>query len=208
MITTQQATSVSFAQFSALQRTPVLPTPQQLLDFQVETLVAKGLAKYDDADRLRNDLPSGPFIFVPVQPKLDKDMLKHLMSLIIVNGKSGVTGLNLNYIKDEVKLPNGAHLMVDVEDGNARRNLSPSRNLKAILVEDRQPYNIWRGIVYTVLFPETLTQHYLDLVASRYGFGLWSHLYLSVGQPKLCADWDDDAHTEWGAPSCGGVIGV
>ena len=204
----QQVTPVSFVQFSALMRsTPVLPTPHQLLDFQVETLVAKKLAKYGNADRFRKNLPAGSFIFVPAQPKFTNDTLKHLMSLVVLNSKSGVNHLDADVLKDEVKVPSGAHLMVGVEDGDARCNILPSENRKAILAEGRQPYNIWRGIVHAILFPETLAHHYMDLVASRYESERWPALYLYDGQPKLHAYWGDVSYTEWGAPSCGRVIG-
>ncbi|OGN27756.1 MAG: hypothetical protein A2941_02690 [Candidatus Yanofskybacteria bacterium RIFCSPLOWO2_01_FULL_49_17] len=198
---------VPFGQFAALMRTPVLPTPQQLFDYQVETLVGHKLAKYEEADRFRNHLMVGAFLFVPAHPKLDNATLEQLMALIVINGKSGKNYLDADYLKDEVAIPTNAHLMVSVEDGNARRNIRPSDNRKAILAEGRQPYNVWRGIVHVLYFPEVLQHHYLDLVASRCESGRWPSLFLYGGQPGLGAVWDDEAYSKWGTPSCGSVVG-
>lgn len=199
---------ISMGQYRALQKSVQLPSPQDLFDYQVERAVGYKLASYEDADRFRKDLPQGLFIFVPQQPKLDNDALKHLMSLVVVNGKTGENYLNADLLKDEVEVPASAHLMVGVEDGDARRNIRPSENRRNIMAEGRQPYNVWRGIIHAIYFPEVLQHHYLDLVASRYGSGFWPDLSLNYGRPGLIAYWSVFASPMWGAPSCGSVIGA
>src|SRR5579863_791235 len=76
---------------------PVLPSPSELFDFQVEGSVDRKLATYSDADPFRNRLPEkGFFLFVPPRPKtLD---LNELMEHVELNGKTGVNYLDAAYI--------------------------------------------------------------------------------------------------------------
>lgn len=192
-------TLVSFAQYQALQRPVVLPTPQELFDFEVETLVKKGLATYDMADPFRKDQPIGLFLLIPPQAI----SLAEAMSLIVVAGKEGRNFLSAADLTDEVEVPQGPYLMCEVEDGDSRRNIRPSVNRQNILSEGRSPYLTWEGIVHGVVFPEVLAHHAMDPVGSRCKSGYWPHLYLDDGRPKLDANLSDNAYPEWGVPSCG-----
>ena len=85
----------------------------------VETLKAKGLAKDEHADPLRNKIPqSGLFLLVPPQP--DQLDLAHLMSLVEVDCVSGRNYLDASELKDEIEVPQGPYLMADIEDGKLR----------------------------------------------------------------------------------------
>lgn len=198
----RQKTVITAEQYRALQRPIELPTPQHLFNFEVETLEAKGLMAYDTADAFRKDLPSGLFLLVPAQPvELD---LNHLMGLVEIDGKTGVNYLDVQYIKDVVDISRAAHMMLDIEDGAERLNVKPSISRANIKAEGRLPYNIWRGIVHVVVFPQVLGHHYMDLVGSRCGEGDVPFLCL-VGRPGLGRRWEGSALPEWGAPSCGSV---
>ena len=191
----------SSEQYRALQRPVNIPRPGELLDFQVERLKAKGLMTYGQADPFRKDAPSGLFLFVPRRPK-DMD-LDHLVSLIEVDGKRGVNYLDKGSLTDEIEVPSGPYLALDVEDGDGRRNIKPSVNRTNILAERRSPAITYEGIVHCIVFPEVLKHHNIDLVGSRYESGTRPSLDLYGVGPGLGAGWGDGAGAEWGAWSRG-----
>ncbi|MDO8664835.1 MAG: DUF5701 family protein [Candidatus Liptonbacteria bacterium] len=191
-------------QYRAPQASVTLPTPRATFYFMVETLVAKGLAKYEHADPFRNRLPTILFLLVP--PKPEEFDLSHLVSLIEVDGKRGLNYLDPGHLTEEIKVPDGPYLMVDIEDGRARLNTKPSVSSANIANENRSPYTTWRGIVHAVVFPEVFQGHNIDLVGSRYESEGVPYLFLNGRRPELHVCWCDDAHPEWGAPSCGSVI--
>lgn len=223
------AAAITKEQYWALQRPVTLPpSPKQLFDYIIEQLVAKKLASYKDADPFRKKLPRcGLFLLIPSQPKiLDLDCL---MSLIELDGKKGRSLLNPQYLRDKIKVPEKPYLMLDVEDGRARRNTRISVSRRNIAKEGRSPYTVWRGIIHAVVFPEVFRSpdrqsHNMDLVGSRgsryeseggspkcKGTPYLSFDYYddpSDAKPQLDAGsrYDDDAHPDYGAPSCGNVI--
>lgn len=197
---------VTMEQYRALQRPIDLPSSSDLFDFEVEGLVAKQLVTYAQADEWRKKLPDkGLFLFVP--PCLTMSF-NDLMALVEVDGKNGINHLDPQYLKDGVEVPRGPYIMVDIEDGDRRRNIKPSINRENILREGRSPYTTYEGIIHAILFPEVLKHHYLDLVGSRYESGYCPDLYLGGGRPKLFAFWGDGASPRWGAPSCGSRFGT
>jgi Family of unknown function (DUF5701) len=192
-------------QYRVLQTPVVIPTPAELFDYMVETLVAKGLASYEHADPFRGRLPVGLFLLVPPQP--DPFDLAHLLSLVDVQGKTGRNYLDPEQLSDVIETPvDKPYLMVNVEDGAARRNIQPSVSAEAIRTEGRSPYTTWRGIVHAAVFPEVFQSHNMDLVGSLYGSGRVPLLYLFDVGPRLRASFDDYARPKWGAPSCGSVL--
>ncbi len=195
---------ITTEQYRALQSPVTLPTREQLFGFEVETLVAKGLAKYEQADPFRNRLPIGLFLLVPPKPK--EFDLTHLVSLIEVDGKNGRNFLDAQQLTDEIEVPSGSYLMLDIEDGKARLNTKPSVSKANIAAENRSPYTTWRGIVHAIVFPEVFQSHNMDLCGSRYESKFVPNLCLYDGKPWLVASWDYSAYPEWGAPSCGSVL--
>ncbi len=182
-------------------QTPVVPpTPQDLFDFQIDILVARGLMKRKDADPFRENLPSGLFLLIPPRPKeLD---LNRLMSLVVVDGVSGTSYLDSQHLGDEVEVPSSVYLMEGVGDGASRLNVNPSVNLVNILKEGRSPPTTFEGIILTIVFPEVLKHHFLDLIGSRYKSVYHPSLYFSGVRPGLDAYWHVDPPPVWGAPSC------
>lgn len=194
------AKQITFNECRALQAPVSLPTPQELLEFQVEKLATKGLIGYEQADPFRQDLPSGLFLLIPSRPV--EINWEYLMSLVVVDGKQGRNYCDPAQMKDGIEVPPGPYLMEGVEDGNARRNKKPSENWRNILAEGRFPFTMHAGMIFAILFPEVLKHHFLDLVGSRYWPGLRPVLGISGAGPRLDACWDDFADSGWGAPSC------
>ena len=176
-------------------------TPRQRLEFEIEMLVVKELARYEHADPFRKNPPLGHFLLVPPQPK-EWD-LDYLMSIVEVKGKNGRNYLDPQYVHDEIVVPAGPYLMQDVEDGKKRLNTDPLISKANILQEGRSPYTIWRGVIHIGVFPEVLESHNMDLVGSR---GM-PFLCLYNGEPRLESyRYIPYAFPGWGAPSCGSII--
>jgi|ERR1700722_2708958 len=212
---TMTSAPISVEQYRALQRPIVLPTPQQLFDQMVERLKAKfegsGIFKPSHADPFRRGLPYKLFLLVPPQPKallVDRDLLNHVVSLVEANGKTGKNYLDPKDLKDLIEIPEGPSLLMDIEDGNKRRDVKPSVSRENIKAEGRHPYTTWMGIVHAIVFPEVFQSHNMDLVGSRSEPGSTPFLSLGGGGGRLDAVWGDDADPKWGAPSCGSVIGA
>lgn len=188
---------ITAEQYRALQ---CLPSPEQLFDFEIETLVAKGITRYEHADRFRKQKPRGLFLFTPPQPReLDLD---NLVSLIEIKGKKGKNYLGSDYSEDKIEVP-GPYLMMDIKDGRERLNIDPWISKANILQEGRSPYTIWRGIIHAAVFPESLEDLNMDLVDSP---GM-PYLCLYEGEPRLESyRYIPYAFPGWGAPSCGSVI--
>lgn len=204
-----QATRISLEQYRALQRPVVkLPRYYELFDQIVETLVAKGLMKYDFADHFRNIIPKIPknrlFLLIPPRPaELDLD---YLMSLIEVNGQKGINcnGLEAKYLTDTVKVPEGAYLVLDIEDGKERLNTKPLVSEANILAEHRSPLTLFEGIIHGIVFPEVFNDHNMDLCGSRHENKYTiPHLSLFEGILGLSTYWEETGGPIWGVPSCG-----
>jgi hypothetical protein len=184
---------------------PVLPTPGELFDYQVEGLVDRKLATYGDADPFINRLPEkGFFLFVPPRPRILD--LSGLMSNVELNGCTGVNYLDVAYLTPAVEIPGTAHLLVDVEDGRARLNTKPMVSRQNIADEHRTPYDVWRGVVHAILFPVVLSRHYMDLVGTRCRESYVPYLYVRGDEPALGYYWEAHAYPIFGAPSAGSVI--
>jgi hypothetical protein len=201
--------TVSVQQYTALQTPVVLPTPEELFDFQVQTLKDKGLDLPDeDVDRLRSLIPNAPQLFLLIPPRPGTLDLNGLVALIEVDGKTGVNYLDLQHLTDTVETPATAHLLLDVEDGRERLNTKPSVSFDNIRQEGQLPYTTWYGLVHGIVFPYVLQDHYLNFCGSRYGSGYMPFLCLGGGIPGLYYFWDDDAAPWWGVPSAGSVVGA
>jgi hypothetical protein len=184
---------------------PVLPTQEEMFDYQVETLAGTGRMNYAVADSFRNRVPErGLFLLVPPPPKtLD---LEELMAAVELDGRTGANYLDSSYLKDLSAYPTTASLLTDIEDGRGRLNVKPMISRENIASEGRHPYNTWRGIIHVTVFPWVLKHHYLDLVGAQYGEGGVPVLYVRGGEPALFRNWKGDASPGWGAPSAGSVI--
>ena len=201
--------TVSFEQYSALQTPVVLPTPEELFFFQVDTLQKKGLDLWDaDVDRLRAFIPSEPQLFLVVPRQPDTLDLDGLMALIEVNGITGKNYLDRQDLSEVIETPKVAYLLLDVEDGRGRLNTKPSVSLEKIVQDGRLAYTTWRGLIHGIMFPYVLHHHNLDLVGSRCRSAYVPSLYLHSSVPRLNGYWNGIAGPEWGAPSAGSALGI
>jgi len=175
--------SLSTEQYAALQRDPiVLPQPEELFDRIVETLVAKRLATYADADPFRAAVPKGLFLLIP--PKPDGDLLA------VLNGRSLV---NRGDLHDAVAVPPAPYLMIDIEDGRRTVGAPP------IPEAGRSPYLLWEGIVHAAVFPMVFESHDLVIGGTEHASGAVPTLCRNSGQPELRALF----YTAGGYPRCG-----
>jgi hypothetical protein len=205
---TAQKFQMNAAHYQGIFAPPVvLPSRQEIFDFQVETLVTKKFATYAIADPFRNrlaELPNDRLLLVPEPPKTFD--LVELMARVELNGKTGANYIDLRYLKDEGEYPTTASLLGDVEHGAARLNVKPMVSRESITREGRHPYNVWRGIVHVAVMPWVLGLHYMDLVGSRCGGDDVPFLDVHDGKPALNNDWEGYADPKCGAPSSGSVI--
>ncbi|MEX0650064.1 MAG: DUF5701 family protein [Candidatus Andersenbacteria bacterium] len=160
-------------------------------------------------DRLHSLILCETQDFLVVPPKPDEFDLDSLMALITVQGKSGVNCLNPQYLIDVGAVPQGAHLILDVEDGRRRFNRTAGMAYYDITREGRQPYFLWYGLVHAIVFPGVLQGRYLGLCGSRYKLRV-PYLYLddevpTLGHHIVCGE---DADSVWCAPSAGSVLGA
>lgn len=208
MTATCDCPTVSVQQYAALQTPIVLPTPEELFDFQVQTLRNKGLdLPNEDVDRLRPLIPSEPQLFVVIPCRPSTLDLNSLMALIEVDGKAGKNYLDPQHLTYVVETPATAQLLLNVEDGRGRLNTKPSVSFDNIRREGRRPFNAWYGLVHGIAFPYVLQDHNLDLCGSHYKLEYLPSLFLHEGIPKLRSHWHDNANPKWGAPSAGSVVG-
>jgi hypothetical protein len=170
-------------QYRALQRDPVVtPSPDDLFDYIVETLVAKDLAHYADADPFRAAVPKGIFLLIP--PKPDRDLAA------LIGGRSFVRSRDL---QDVAAPPPAPYLMVDVDDGRRSAGGPPVPDL------GRSPFLLWEGIVYAAVFPMVFESHDLVLLGTEHSSGAVPTLCRNAGRPELRALF----YTAGGYPRCG-----
>ncbi|MGH2941719.1 MAG: DUF5701 family protein [Solirubrobacteraceae bacterium] len=110
---------------------------------------------------------------------------------------------------EPVALPGGAaHLITDVDDGAASRNVTPDDALARIHAAGRSPLTIDEGIALVTHFPEAVaTNGGFSLAGSRCGDRRVCALWISKGAPKLGWCWAGNPHTWLGTASCGGRAG-
>jgi len=188
--------SVSTGQYRALQHDPVIvPRPDQLFDYVVETLAARSLLRYADAERFRGALPSGLFLLVPPLPESAR--LEDLMALVEFGGVRGRSLIDERDLAGSLPTPEGPYLLIDVEDGHR------STGRPAALAPGRLPFVIWEGIVHAILFPMVFESHDLVLVGSTLRSGAVPTLCLHGGRAELRGYWHaSDGYPRHASPSC------
>jgi hypothetical protein len=188
--------------YRALQRDPiVLPSPGDLLDYIVETLVAKGLAQHADADPFREQLPSGLFLLVPPRP--GSRTIEELLAAIRPGALPPRNLLRECDLRDVVEAPAGPYLMIDVEDGHQTRGDTAATN------EGRSPFLVWEGIVHAAVFPMVFQSHELILGGTEHRSGAVPTLCLAGGRAELRACWyGTEGYPLRGAPTCALRVGA
>lgn len=181
---------------------PKLPTPDQLFTLQKSHFLQFDIWTDTELERMRRYVPEDrlDFLLRPAQPN-PLDFNVRMAQMVKLGNYKGRSFISFGDVTEEVAIPTDTHLMVGVDDGEARRNIRPSENQASILNEKRSPWNPWDGICYVSPYPFALRGRGLDLVASRCRSTSWPSLFLGGDRPALGA-YSDVANAEWGAPSC------
>jgi len=200
---------VSYQQYETLLgQQVILPTAEELFDFQVTVLRDREVLKSpDELLSLRGFLPKAPFRPFLIIPDV-RMSLDELMSRVVLGEKKGRNYLNETAVENAATVPKGHYLVLNIEDGRRMLKTSPDRAVEIFSQEGRSAYVCREGIFHVMYFPETLRNHYMDLSGSHYGVRYVPSLYLGGGQPLLYYFWSGFATPEWGSPSCGSRQGL
>jgi hypothetical protein len=196
-------THIGQEQYRALCDSKGLSNPWNLFAYNVEMLVAAGIATYEDADPFRNISPRRFFLWVPPRPAVPD--LAHLMSFIEIDGNEGEDYLGSGQYQDLVQLPDGPYLALNIEDGNGRRNIEAETSKIKISREHRSPYTLFEAIVHGILFPEIFADHGMSICGSEEDSGKAITLSYDPDRHRvrLVASVVDFPSPRRGAPSCG-----
>jgi hypothetical protein len=109
---------------------------------------------------------------------------------------------------EAVEIPDApAYLAVDVDLGEASRNVRPEDALKEILAAGRSPLTIDEGIALMLQQPSAIARNWgFSLAGSRRGDQRVPALWISEKRPKLGWCWDRNPHTWLGTASCAGRV--
>jgi hypothetical protein len=191
--------AIGSRQYAALLCHVKMPSPRELFDFMVEMLVAKGIAKYGDADPFRKMvLPKGLFGWIPPCPEgLGPG---EIMTMVGENG--GQNNLDPQWLADVIPVPDGPYIMSKVMDGSKCLGLPPGTHTQWLAEKDRFPLTWYEGAIHVLLFYPFI-HHNLMLGASRYERGAVPCINMTDGaKPYLYASGLDFANSAWGTPSC------
>jgi Family of unknown function (DUF5701) len=103
-----------------------------------------------------------------------------------------------------VELPRApAYVAIDVDLGEASRNVRPEDALRAILAAGRSPLTLDEGIALMLQQPEVIAPNWgFSMAGSRRGDQRVPAFWISDGRPKLGWCWDRNPHTWLGTASC------
>ena len=185
-------------------------TQEEMFEYQVEKLRGNDLlVSGAEVDKFRDFIPEkGPFLLVPARPKtLGADDLQRFMRMVNLDGETGSSLItNPEEMHDIVAFPEKASLLMDIEDGSARRGRIPAYSRNDIAREQRYSYGLWYGIIHVILFPEVLKDHFPDLAGTRYLKDSIPCFYVLEGRPVLIYIREDAARPCWGVPSVGRIV--
>ena len=198
------------AQYVAIQHSLELPTPEQLFDFQVTTLVEKGFdLPQTDIEQLRKYIPNERQLFIVIPKRTDPINLDDSMSkLVLAQGTPGQNTLRPFQLKDVIDVPTSAHMLLDVKDGRSHRYRLSDESLTSIKNEGRIPYITWHGIVHVALFDYALSEYSLDLVGSRYDLNARTVLSRYAGSARLRSFANERREMNWAVPSAKCIVGA
>ncbi len=200
-------------------RTIASPSPEELLDRQLATLIERGYAMKPYTISLRErvtgidattiDLEAGKLPFVVATRGLLP--IDEMMSRAERDGRAGVTKLypwqpNDFQTIETVTLPEEhTYLLVDIDRGKSSINLPPDEALKRIIAAGRSPLTIEEGIAIVTQYPDFLMKNNcFSLAASRHSGdkrvpAIWIN---KSKQPHLGWCWAGNPHTWLGTASC------
>jgi Family of unknown function (DUF5701) len=103
-----------------------------------------------------------------------------------------------------LELPDApAYVAVDVNLGEASRNVRPEDALRDILAAGRSPLTLDEGVALMLQQPEVIAPNWgFSMAGSRRGDQRVPAFWISDGRPKLGWCWDRNPHTWLGTASC------
>jgi len=109
---------------------------------------------------------------------------------------------------EAVELPDApAYLALDVDLGEAFRNVRPEDALKEILAAGRSPLTVDEGIALMLQQPSVIARNWgFSMAGSRRGDQRVPAMWISERRPKLGWCWDRNPHTWLGTASCAGRV--
>ena len=109
---------------------------------------------------------------------------------------------------EAIELPDApAYLALDVDLGEASRNIRPEDALEEILAAGRSPLTIDEGIALMLQQPSAIAPNWgFSMAGSRRGDQRVPALWISEKRPKLGWCWDRNPHTWLGTASCAGRV--
>lgn len=184
------------------------------LDRQITTLLDAKLVASDtlatQISRLRQDLEGAvaergtgniPFCIALRRPPIER-----LMQGITVRNAHGVVDMppvapeDFRPIEDIALPADDVYVLLDVDTGRARLNMSPEASLAALREEGRTPLTLEEGVMLAFMYPAILTdkQRYncIQMPGSRRtGDQRVPSIWFSKGSPRLGWCWDRNPHT-------------
>lgn len=180
------------------------------LDRQIARLVD---AKLPTADALATRLASlrprlaraplaPPTGNIPLCVAIRNPPIAALMERIVVKRASGLVDMTPCQPADFVPIdgiaPDDVYLLVDVDTGRARMNVTPEESLAAIRAEGRTPLTLEEGVMLAFLFPILSDKQFnaIQMPGSRRpGDQRVPSIWVSKGAPRLGWCWDRNPHT-------------
>lgn len=209
--TTTAAVNLTHEQYAAIYRRQSsaieLPSVEDLVESRIARLTSLGLAMETDLRRLAANITDRNFQFFPAWP--DPLDFNRWMAMIEYRGRTGMSYVALNAVKDVVTVPKGLFLGLDVDDGWNRRNIPPLTNRANIQSEGRISFTARMGVCYGGDHPVAIEGHGMDLVGSDCRSGSYvPFLDQKARGPALTSRWRGYPSPLWGAPSCGSLFGL
>ncbi|MBA3396356.1 MAG: hypothetical protein H0T89_27245 [Deltaproteobacteria bacterium] len=179
------------------------------LDRQIATLLDAKLVADEVMAALRERVvrssPEAGAGNVPICIAMRKPPTAALMQRITARNAHGVVDMTPVAPEDfqpieGITLPGDAYVLLDVDTGRARLNMSPQDSVAALLAEGRTPLTLEEGVMLAFLYPAILTDkrqyNCIQMPGSRRaGDQRVPSLWFSKGSPRLGWCWDRNVHT-------------
>jgi hypothetical protein len=156
---------------------------------------------------------------IPICLAMREPPIAALMQRITVRGANGIvdmtpaTPAEFRPLDTIVLPPGDVYVLVDVDTGRARLNMTPQDSLAAVRAEGRTPLTLEEGVMVAFLFPQIFTDkeryNCIQMPGSRRaGDQRVPSIWFSKGSPRLGWCWDRNPHTWLASASAARRIGV
>jgi hypothetical protein len=177
------------------------------LDRQIALLSDAKLASADALASLRSvlaRLPSHRFTgAIPFCIAMRKPPIAALMRQIGVRDAHGIVDMtpcqpDEFHPIEGITIPGDLYLLIDLDTGRQRLNVTPEASLAALRAEGRTPLTLEEGVMLAFLFPVLTDKRFnaIQMTGSRRsGDQRVPSIWVSKGAPRLGWCWDRNPHT-------------